>query len=138
MNIEQLNTRFEEICGDKELTLYSKLDLLRQLSNGYVDLPTKPMLKSLTPTDVDMLQYAQDLIQYDIDLPIATQASRERNEFNRDVQSEMKCIICDESGLNDIPEQYRDKVYSKAWQDGHSGGYIEVYNELLDLVALFK
>lgn len=47
-------------------------------------------------------------------------------------------FIKEMSGLNEIPEQYRDKVYSKAYEYGHSGGLSEVYNTLVDLVEIFN
>lgn len=43
-----------------------------------------------------------------------------------------------EAGLDSVPEQYRDKLYSKAWSDGHSDGYFEVYMKLCDLVDIFN
>ena len=46
--------------------------------------------------------------------------------------------IREKSGLNDIPEDKRSKVYSLAWDRGHSSGYAEVYNELVSLVDLFN
>lgn len=48
-------------------------------------------------------------------------------------------FIKDLSGLNSIvPEKYRDKVYQKAYDDGHSAGYYEVYLHLQDLVVIFE
>lgn len=47
-------------------------------------------------------------------------------------------FIKEMSGLNEIPEQYRDKVYSKAYEYGHSSGLSEVYNTLVDLVEIFN
>ena len=37
-----------------------------------------------------------------------------------------------------VPKQYQDKVFSHAYQEGHSNGYDEVYNYLLDLVNIFE
>lgn len=39
-------------------------------------------------------------------------------------------------GISDHP--LRDKLFSKAWDDGHSSGYSEVYNCALNLVDLFE
>lgn len=46
-------------------------------------------------------------------------------------------FISEESRLNTIPEKSRSKVFSKAYQDGHSSGYYSVYQELVELVELF-
>lgn len=43
-----------------------------------------------------------------------------------------------QAGLDSVPEQYRDKLYSKAWSDGHSDGYSEVFVKLYDLVDIFN
>ena len=40
----------------------------------------------------------------------------------------------DDVGLKGHPAA--DAIYAKAWEDGHSNGYSEVYNELLDLADL--
>jgi len=47
-------------------------------------------------------------------------------------------FIKDVSGFNKtVPDDKKSKVYSKAWEDGHSSGYYEVYLCLLSLVELF-
>lgn len=40
--------------------------------------------------------------------------------------------------VGDVPEQYKDKVFSKAWSDGHSSGWSEILNELYGLVEIFR
>lgn len=42
----------------------------------------------------------------------------------------------DELGIRDNPK--RERAFSLAWEHGHSGGYQEVYNYLLDFVELIK
>lgn len=37
-----------------------------------------------------------------------------------------------------IPTQYRAKCWKLAWEYGHSGGYYEVWNYLLDLKTIFE
>jgi hypothetical protein len=37
-----------------------------------------------------------------------------------------------------VPEQYVGKVISKAWEDGHSSGYSEVFNCALGLAEIFS
>ena len=57
---------------------------------------------------------------------------------NMKVDALILAFIKKESGLNDIPEQYQNKVFSKAWSDGHSSGYYEVYQQLCELVEIFE
>lgn len=40
--------------------------------------------------------------------------------------------------LQSVPEQYREKVRAKAWDDGHAYGYREVIGQALDLADIFK
>jgi len=47
-------------------------------------------------------------------------------------------FIKHESGLNDIPEKYQEKVYRIAYDRGHSSGYSEVYYYLQELVEIFE
>lgn len=43
------------------------------------------------------------------------------------------------SELNDIvPEEYRDKVYSYAYNQSHSEGHTGIYNTLCELVNIFR
>jgi len=50
----------------------------------------------------------------------------------------MESYIKDIAGLNTIPKQYQEKVWSKAYSDGHSNGYVEVYNCLNNLLEIFN
>lgn len=40
--------------------------------------------------------------------------------------------------LKAVPKQYHEKVKWLAWEYGHSCGYQEVYNYLLNLVDIFE
>lgn len=42
----------------------------------------------------------------------------------------------EEAGLSNHPKSA--VIYSKAWEDGHSGGYSEVFNKLLDLAEFVE
>jgi hypothetical protein len=36
--------------------------------------------------------------------------------------------------LDLLPEEFRDKFMDMAWERGHSCGYSEIYNELMELI----
>jgi hypothetical protein len=56
-------------------------------------------------------------------------------EFNDDIDF----FIKKQSGLFEkVPEQYQGNVAYKAWERGHSGGYYEYYQVLLDLIEIFE
>ena len=60
------------------------------------------------------------------------------NNVKHDINNIIEEYIREESGLNNIPIQYRDKIYNKAWQDGHSDGFYSVYQHLTELVNIFN
>ena len=100
--------------------------------------PTKPHL-SPKHTSEDAKQYAINLDKYEtIEYPKFREEKAKYQAERNEIESVVIEFIKEESGLNTIPEQYRDKIYSKAYKDGHSGGYYEVYNHLLDLIEIFN
>lgn len=42
----------------------------------------------------------------------------------------------EEAGLTYLPEDFQGRLFDKAWEDGHSYGYSEVFNYLLGLADL--
>ena len=52
------------------------------------------------------------------------------------LHQEFRQDIADEFGVADNPKF--DKCFAKAWEDGHSAGYYEVYNVFSELVELIK
>lgn len=52
------------------------------------------------------------------------------------IMAEFKCDLFEELGIANHP--MREKLYSKAWEDGHSSGFQEVYNCALNLVDLIE
>lgn len=120
------------------LTIYKAESEIREYLNTlWVDKPREPLLNSNKPTKEDIDSYTTKLELYSTDLA----GFKTKNEFykseNSRLYSLLEDLIKEESGLNEIPEQYRAKVYSYAYQQGHSSGYSEVYNYLLDLVGIF-
>lgn len=99
-------------------------------------LPTKPVLKN-NHTSEDVGEYQKNLQLYEKaydDYKI----EKERFYTNRSkIDAVIVEFIKEESGLNSIPEQYREKIYSKAYEDGHSDGYYEVYLKLNSLIEIF-
>lgn len=108
-------------------------DTLRAI---YPDRPKKPFLTKGAGS-VAAQKYAEELAAYESENETCKQARDAAQEHNRKVNELIETLIREESGLNLIPEQYRDKVYAYAWQTGHSSGYSEVYNHLSELVDIF-
>lgn len=120
------------------LSIYEAESKIREyLRELYVSKPKEPSLKSLKPTEEDMTLFLSEKEKYKIDL----EEYKIKNTFYGDesmrLYSLLKEKIKDDSGLNSIPEQYRDKVYSYAYEQGHGSGYGEVYHYLCNLVEIF-
>jgi len=101
--------------------------------------PTKPIKPRLEQKHAsgDAIIYANSLNKYEIDYEKYKLELEKYNKETAKINTAIEEYIKDASGLNTIPEQYRDKIYSYAYGQGHSSGYIEVYNELCNLVDIF-
>lgn len=89
--------------------------------------PTSQQAKEFS---IALEKYENSIVEYDKLVSLY----REENKRLNDLIFE---FISEESGLNTIPEKSRSKVFSKAYEDGHSSGYYSVYQELVELVDLF-
>jgi hypothetical protein len=70
----------------------------------------------------------------DIDNEALKAARRKYNEETGRLTAQFRLDLFEDLGISDHP--MRDKLYSKAWEDGHSAGLSEVYNVASDLVDL--
>jgi len=104
----------------------------------YVSKPKEPLLINNKPTKEDIDAYTEKVKQYDIDLAEYKNKNEIYKTESKRLWGLLEDMIKEDSGLNTIPEQYRNKVYSYAYQQGHGSGYGEVYNYLLDLVNIFE
>jgi len=116
---------------------YQAIKWAQEQYGEYPSSPSKPhMAKGHSSAEAEI--YVSDLKKYEK----AKDGCTKEQTVWRQRQSNIDLIIVeymkDESGFNDIPEQYRSNVYSKAWQDGHSSGFYEVYQCLRGLVEIFN
>lgn len=98
--------------------------------------PRRPVLPN-NPSAFAAVIFATEMKQYESDISGFELREREILNHNDKVVVLIKDYIKHEGGLYIIPRQYQSKVWSKAWQDGHSDGYCSVYNHLCELVELF-
>jgi hypothetical protein len=96
----------------------------------YPIYPEKPELSSTTPTEEELKDYVSKLASYDSDIIEYDWLSK----LQREQEEEIFEFIKQSAGLFDIPEQYRNKVWSKALE---KGSYFEVNQELDKLTDLF-
>jgi hypothetical protein len=135
LSIEQLNEAFYNVCK-------SDFRLLEQyLRNRYmVENPVKPSRPVLQKdaTSDDALKYAELLKRFESDSEVFMSELKVYKDKCQLIDKQIVDLIYDISGLNNIPEQYRDKVYNYAYQAGHAYGYQEIYSKLQDLVEIFE
>ena len=88
-------------------------------------------------TSEDARKYADEMdafekLKKDYDKEMLAWKERENS-----INSVIVDYIKDMASLDTVPEQYREKVYAYAWDNGHSDGYYEVYLKLESLVDIF-
>jgi len=99
---------------------------------------SKPQLDHFHTTK-DVTMYLELLKEHEKKIEIYDTVVKECKSVNQKFEGILVEYIKEVSGLNIlVPEQYRDKVWEKAWSDGHSDGLYEVYNNLLSLVEIFE
>jgi len=103
----------------------------------YATKPVKPFGPEDQSSD-GFIAYGQRLKLYEEEMEDFRTLQAECAAHNHAIEQEVEARIKEDSGLNSIHEQYRDKVWSYAWQKGHSSGYGEVSNILCELVSIFQ
>ena len=138
MTKEELLKNFDiDFVEDSMGEIFAKFD--NYLGNmKYPKKPHEPRLLSFKPSVEDIENYQKQLDEYSSLLESYKEAKKIYDEVSNTIASIKEEMIRDDSGLNNIPEQYREKVYSVAWNNGHSDGYISVYNHLCELVEIFN
>ena len=119
------------------LTIQEAIDFSKSLHIDYPKRIIKPALTNEHSADeaeayaISLKQYEKNKVHYDSDYGYV-------KIYNSEVDRVLEAYLKEESGLNTIPEIYREKVWSRAWSDCHSGGYSEIFNKLTDLIEIFQ
>ena len=71
-----------------------------------------------------------------VDMNGLQQARMEYGAEDRRIAEQFKADLFETLGISRHP--MREKLYSKAWSDGHASGYQEVFNCAQDLVELIE
>lgn len=104
---------------------------------SYPKQPAKPFLKNGHTTQ-DVLDYATKLSEYEKVMEVYHKEKEQYKEACNVINNAIVEYIKQSSGLYNIPEKYQSKVYSLAYENGHSDGYYSVYYKLCDLVDIFE
>lgn len=106
------------------------------LKAEYPIRPSKPHGKLETPTNYR--EFADKMEEYEQAKAEFDRNYAEVRKHNQTVDN----LICDyirtTSGLTtEVPVKSQQKVWDRAWSDGHSEGFWAVYQQLCELVELF-
>jgi hypothetical protein len=129
----------EQVTIEKLSEFYEVWSAVQWAHGQYMEcivMPRKPILKN-KHTAEEAKEYSELLREYEYAMQAYRIESKEVNEYNRAINAVLDDYICMKAGLQDIPEQYRSKVWSKAYEDGHSEGHIGIYNNLVELIDIF-
>ena len=91
-----------------------------------------------TFTSKDAEAFGKILAQWELD---QAEVQKKRDEYNKLVNchtSILREYVFLAANLKSVPEQYRDNVWTMAWQEGHAEGWVEVYNKAIRLVDIFN
>jgi hypothetical protein len=122
----------------EKYTAYEACEHIRKLEPLYTSRPSKPTLK-INASSSEVKQYASELEEWELSLVEYTANKEIRDIEARQLYDVLEEYLKEESGFYQyVPKESQNKVWSYAWQQGHSSGYSEVYNYLLDLVGLFE
>lgn len=144
--LDQMPTSAKELLKFKEdnyLTTGEVINMVRQLEiedRKKVIIPPqkeKPKYKSTSMSPKELRTLANEIEEWEkYDKKRNDALKKQRHGVN--IGEMMEEFIREASGLNEIPKQYRDKVYRHAWESGHACGYSEVYIHLQELVEIFN
>lgn len=96
--------------------------------------PVGPKLNLAHPTADDARQYALRLEAFTIAVEEYKKEKYEYDVRRAELGNRIAEAMLDSVS---IPTQYRSKCWALAWEYGHSSGYHEIHNYLLDLETIF-
>lgn len=98
--------------------------------------PKVPKLPSLNPTKEDIEKYLKEEADYKTKKELVTKQNELRDKEELRLYNLFKKEALTELGFEKHPKA--DLIFDKAWGDGHSGGYYEVWNSLMDIVSFVR
>ena len=117
-------------------SVFNAIDWAQSKYPNYEPYPEKP--HNIGKSSKEVREYADLLEKWEIEKEAWDLRKKECQKIFNDIDFVIESFIKEEAGLDSVPEQYRDKVWSKAWEMGHSDGYYSVYQKLESLVDIFS
>jgi hypothetical protein len=103
----------------------------------YPLIPKKPILTKFA-TSKEVFEYAESLAEWELKAENFKDVVNNWYENKNKINSIIISFIKEVAGISVVPEQYREKLYLKAWSDGHSDGFYEFYIQLQSLIEIFE
>jgi len=100
----------------------------------FPETPVKPR-KPVGSASTEWAEYAKELAVYEEQMIHYRQERDEAQRVLYGLEEELRLFLIELSGWQGHPKA--DNAWSYAWDEGHSSGYYEVYNILLDLHDYF-
>jgi phenylalanyl-tRNA synthetase alpha subunit len=96
----------------------------------------RPFLKS-KHTSEEAMKYAEEFKAYEENKKAEKDEIEANKHFTSEAMDVFEEFVKNKADFYSVPEQYQPKVWSKAYQDGHSHGYSSIYNHLVELIEIF-
>ncbi len=117
--------------------VYNAIEWIQSVQQRKPALPHKPILRK-DCTSLEASKFAEDLRVWEESSKDIETLKKQVVEYNTKLDSMLVDYYREVAGCKAIPDQYKDKVYAKAWLDGHAYGHSEVYHKLCSLVEIFE
>lgn len=99
-------------------------------------MPAKPQLQK-NASSTDAMRYAGELRVWEDEHKEYLLQMDFYNKRRQAIEGVIEDFIKEAAGLSVVPKQYQDKVFIRAYKEGHSAGFYEVYLKIKDLIGLF-
>lgn len=104
---------------------------------NYPIKPSKPILKKDHNAE-ELKKYTFDFEFYGVEMEAYKTYMITYREREAEINSALEEFVKIASGFYDhVPKNKQSKVWNRAWEDGHSSGYHEVFIHLEGLVDIF-
>lgn len=145
--IETIPNSVEELVkikNDNYLNAFEVINRLYELKREEREKAEIPPYKSKpknnnAKTPAELRALADEIEEWERYEKKRNAAIRKSDRDEANISELIEEFVKVDSGLTTVvPEKYRDKIYRIAWDRGHSSGYSEVYNYLIELVEVFE
>lgn len=132
-----MKTIFQVEKENPTLSVGEIIDLFQKEYTPLPRKPTKPYLLTTTPTEIE--EYTKALAEYQVLKQEYDELLNLYVEQENYIEGQIWEYIKEKSGLNalDMRPDWKENIANEAYRNGHSEGYVSIYNKLCNFVDLF-